>query len=138
MLATFQYIFIKEHVFMDSFRGIWLHGALEITSMVVEAFAGFILGGSLLFPKTYSRINAMKRGFKTGLKIFIATTPFTIVAGFIEGFITRYAKEMPDVLNYLIIFGTLFCIIYYFFIYPKKVSNKHTNLLNSTTHVTTV
>lgn len=124
MLGAFQYLFIKENAFMDSFRGIWLHGAMEITSMVVEAFAGFILGGSILFPKTFSRINSLKIGFKNGLKIFVATVPFTIFAGFIEGFVTRYAKEMPDVLNYIIIFGTLFLIIYYFFIYPRKVYKK--------------
>lgn len=124
MLGAFQYLFIKENAFMDSFRGIWLHGAMEITGMVVEAFAGFILGGSILFPKTFSRINSLKIGFKNGLKIFVATVPFTIFAGFIEGFVTRYAKEMPDVLNYIIIFGTLFLIIYYFFIYPRKVYKK--------------
>jgi uncharacterized membrane protein SpoIIM required for sporulation len=121
MLGSFQYLFIQENVFMDSFRGIWLHGAMEITGMVVEAFAGFILGGSILFPKTFSRLNSFKTGFKNGLKIYIATIPFTIFAGFIEGFITRYTKIMPDILNYIIIFGTLFIIVYYFFIYPKKV-----------------
>lgn len=124
MLGSFQYLFIRENVFMDSFRGIWLHGAMEITSMVLEAFAGFILGGSILFPKTFSRINSLKRGFTAGLKIYIATVPFTIAAGFIEGYVTRYAKSMPDVLNYIIIFGTLGLIVYYFFIYPFKVHNQ--------------
>ncbi|MTG97156.1 MULTISPECIES: stage II sporulation protein M [Myroides] len=124
MLGTFQYLFVQHNAFMDSFRGIWLHGAMEITAMVIEAFAGFIFGGSLLFPKTFSRMNSFKIGFKAGFKIFIATIPFTIAAGFIEGYITRYAKEMPDIINYLIIFGTLAIIVYYFFIYPYKVHRK--------------
>lgn len=123
MLGAFQYFFIQHNTFMESFRGIWLHGALEITSMIIEAFAGFILGGSILFPKTFSRIHSLKRGFKNGLKIFLATVPFTIIAGFIEGFITRYAQQMPDIINYLTIFGTFSLIFYYFIIYPKKVYN---------------
>lgn len=124
MVGAFQYMFIKENAFMDSFRGIWLHGAIEITGIIIEAFAGFVLGGSILFPKTYSRKDSFIIGFRNGFKIFIAMVPFIITAAFIEGFITRYAKEMPDVLNYLIIFGTFAVIIYYFFIYPKKVYSK--------------
>ncbi|MDR0230059.1 MAG: stage II sporulation protein M [Flavobacteriaceae bacterium] len=129
MLGAFQYLFIQQNAFMDSLRGIWLHGAMEITGMVLEGFAGFVLGGSILFPKTFSRINSFKIGFSTGLKIYIATIPFTIMAGFIEGFITRYAKSMPDVMNYLIIFGTLGLIVFYFFIYPFKVAKQQKRTL---------
>ncbi len=125
MVGAFQYMFIKENVFMDSFRGIWLHGAIEITGIIIEAFAGFVFGASLLFPKTYSRKNSFKIGFKNGFKIFIAMVPFIIFAAFIEGFVTRYAKEMPDILNYLIIFSTFSLIVFYFFIYPKRVYKKH-------------
>ena len=124
MLGTFQFLFIKERSFLDSFKGIWLHGAMEITAMVIEAFAGFIIASSILFPKTFSRINSLKKGFKDAFIVFVATIPFTVFAGFIEGFITRYAKEMPDFLNYLIIFGSFSVIVFYFFIFPKKVYNK--------------
>lgn len=124
MLGTFQYLFVNENAFMDSVRGIWLHGALEITAMIVEAFAGFILGASLLFPKTLSRMNSLKIGFKDALTVFIATLPFTIFAGFIEGYITRYAKEMPDIVNYMIILSTFSLIFFYFFIYPQRIAKK--------------
>lgn len=124
MLGTFQYFFVNEHAFMDSVRGIWLHGALEITAMVVEAFAGIVLGASMLFPKTLSRLNSLKIGFKDALAIFIATVPFTVLAGFIEGFITRHAKAMPDILNYAIILGTFSLIFFYFFLYPKRLAKK--------------
>lgn len=124
MLGTFQYLFIQEGQFTSSFQGIWLHGAMEIFSMVIEAFAGFILGASILFPKTFSRLESFKTEFKNGFKIYIATVPFTIFAGFIEGFVTRYSQSMPDILNYIIIFGTFTLIFYYFVIYPKKVYKK--------------
>lgn len=51
MLGTFQYFFQQQGVLGDSMRGIWIHGAFEISAMVIEATAGFILGASLLFPK---------------------------------------------------------------------------------------
>lgn len=124
MLGSFQYFFYEEGVFMESVRGIWLHGSMEIFAIVIESAAGFILGASILFPKTYSRLNSFKIGFRNSFKIYISTIPFTIFAGIIEGYITRYAQAMPDILNYLIIFGTLGLISYYYLIYPKKVYQK--------------
>lgn len=80
-------------------RGIWIHGAFEISAMVIEATAGFILGASLLFPKTYSRLNSFKIGFRNSFKIFVSTIPFTIFAGILEGFVTRYALQMPLIID---------------------------------------
>lgn len=131
MLGSFQYFFIQQKEFTASFKGIWLHGTLEIAALIIEGAAGYIVGGSLLFPKTFSRLNAFKIGFKNAFKIVLTTIPLTILAGFIEGYITRYAKEMPDLLNYLIIFLSLGFIVFYYIIYPivlhqslhKKSSN---------------
>lgn len=124
MLGSFQYFFHQHGALKESARGIWLHGVFEIFSMVVEAMAGLILGASILFPKTYSRFNSFKIGFKDAFKIFLSTVPFTVIAGIIEGFVTRYALKMPEILNILIIFGTLSLIGYYYFIYPYIVSRK--------------
>ena len=41
-------------------------------------------------------MNSFKIGFKNSFKIFLSTVPFTIAAGFLEGFITRYSDEMPN------------------------------------------
>jgi len=51
----------------------------------------------------------------------ISTFPFTIAAGFLEGFITRYSNVMPNFLALLIILGTLSVISFYYLIYPYKV-----------------
>lgn len=127
MLGSFQYFFQTQGVLGQSMRGIWVHGAFEISSMIVEAFAGFVLGASILFPKTYSRIASFKIGFKNSFKIFLSTLPFTIVAGILEGFVTRFALKMPLALNLMIIFGTLGTIVFYYAIYPKWVYNKNKN-----------
>jgi uncharacterized membrane protein SpoIIM required for sporulation len=124
MLGSFQYFFYQEGVFWESVRGIWIHGSMEIFAMVIEAAAGFVLGASILFPNTFSRLNSFKIGFKNSFKIFLSTMPFTLAAGFLEGFITRYSIDMPRVLNVFIILSTLSAISYYYLIYPFIVNKK--------------
>lgn len=124
MLGTFQYFFVEYGVFKESLRGIWLHGTFEIFSMVVEACAGLVLGGSILFPQSYSRLDAFKIGFRDSFKIFFSTLPFTCIAGIIEGYITRYALEMPAIFNTVIIFTCFGIITFYYFVYPFIVKNK--------------
>jgi uncharacterized membrane protein SpoIIM required for sporulation len=124
MLGSFQYFFFQQGVFWKSVRGIWIHGAMEIFGIVIETAAGYILGASILFPKTYSRMNSFKIGFKNSFKIFLSTVPFTIAAGFLEGFITRYAINMPNWLSSFIILFTLAIISFYYLIYPFIVHKK--------------
>ena len=124
MLGAFQYFFYQQGVFWESVRGIWIHGAMEIFGIVIESTAGFILGASILFPKTYSRVNSLKIGFKNSFKIFISTVPFTIAAGFLEGFITRYSIDMPHWLSVLIILSTLALISFYYLVFPFIVHKK--------------
>ena len=124
MLGSFQYFFFQQGVFWKSVRGIWIHGSMEIFAIVIETAAGYILGASILFPKTYSRMNSFKIGFKNSFKIFLSTVPFTIAAGFLEGFITRYSIDMPNWLSSFIILFTLAIIAFYYLIYPFIVHNK--------------
>ena len=124
MLGSFQYFFYEQGVFWKSVRGIWIHGSMEIFAIVIETTAGFILGASILFPKTFSRMNSFKIGFKNSFKIFLSTFPFTISAGFLEGFITRYSIDMPNWLSSFIILFTLAIISFYYLIYPFIVHKK--------------
>ncbi len=123
MLGSFQYFFYEKEVFWESVRGIWIHGSMEIFAIVIEAAAGLILGASILFPGTYSRLDSFKKGAKIGIKILISTFPFTFAAGFLEGFVTRYSNVMPNWLSVLIILCTLGFISYYYLIYPFRVHN---------------
>jgi uncharacterized membrane protein SpoIIM required for sporulation len=124
MLGSFQYFFYQQGVFWESVQGIWIHGSMEIFAIVIESACGFILGASILFPRTFSRLNSFKIGFKDSLKIFLGTVPFTIAAGILEGFVTRYSLEMPNWLNVFIIVSTLSLISFYFLIYPTIVHKK--------------
>jgi uncharacterized membrane protein SpoIIM required for sporulation len=124
MLGSFQYFFYERGVFWESVRGIWIHGCMEIFAIVIEAAAGLMFGAALLFPKTFSRAASLKNGFKNGMKVWFSTIPFTIAAGLLEGFVTRYSPVMPRLLNVFIILFTLALISFYYLVYPFIVNKK--------------
>jgi uncharacterized membrane protein SpoIIM required for sporulation len=121
MLGSFQYFFYEQGILWESARTIWIHGTIEISVIIVAGCGGIVLGNSLIFPGTYSRLDSFKIGVKSGLKILLSTLPFFVVAGFLEGFITRIT-DMPDSISLLIIIGSLCTIIFYYVIYPIKLN----------------
>lgn len=123
MLGCFQYFFYQKGLFWDSFLTIWIHGTLEIWAIIVAGAAGLILGNSFLFIGTYPRVYSLKKGAREGMKMVFGLVPFFIIAGFLEGFVTRYT-EMPNVFRALIIFISLSIIVWYFFIYPNQLVRK--------------
>ncbi len=127
MLGSFQYFFYEKGMLWESARTIWIHGTIEISVIIIAACAGLVLGNSILFPGTFTRLQSFVRGAKDGLKIMLSTVPFFIIAGFLEGFVTRHT-EMPDWLAILIIGSSLFLIIYYYVLYPLKLKKKFMSL----------
>ncbi len=123
MLGSFQYFFYEKGLLWESVRTIWIHGTIEISVIIIAGCAGLVLANGMLFPGTYSRLASFKRGVINGLKILVSTIPFFIVAGFLEGFVTRHT-EMPDWLAILIIVGSLSLIIFYYVIYPSQLHKK--------------
>lgn len=127
MLGAFMTFFYTKGVLFEASKAVWLHGTIEISVIVVAGCAGLIMGNSILFPKTFSRRVSFMKGAKDGLKVVVSTIPFFIIAGFIEGFITRHS-HMPLWLAMTIIFGSLALIVYYYIIYPivltKTITHK--------------
>jgi len=127
MLGSFQYFFFSKGLGFQSVLVIWIHGTLEISAIVLAGAAGLILGNSLLFPKTYTRMASVLKGAKDGLKIVIGLIPIFIVAAFFESFVTRHT-EMPMWLSMFILLSSAAFIIWYVFIYPIKIYNKQATL----------
>ncbi|GGE19740.1 stage II sporulation protein M [Psychroflexus salis] len=123
MLGSFQYFFYDQGLLWESARTIWIHGTIEISVIIIATCAGIVVGKGMLFPGTYSRLQSFINGVKSGLKIVISTVPFFIVAGFLEGFVTRYT-QMPDALAICIILASLFLIIYYYVLHPIQLNKK--------------
>ncbi|MDT0556588.1 stage II sporulation protein M [Patiriisocius hiemis] len=124
MLGAFFAFFYNRDLLFEASKTIWLHGTIEISVIVIAGCAGLIMGNSILFPKTYSRKVSFVKGAKDGLKVVVSTIPFFIIAGFIEGFITRYSN-MPVWLAMTIIFSSLALIIFYYIIYPIRLNRNY-------------
>lgn len=125
MVAVFQSFFYQQNTLFDSVKGIWIHGTYEIFAMIIEAAAGYIIGASILFSGTLSRFDSFKKGLKDAFFIFLSTIPFTLAAGFLEGYVTRYYNVFPTVLCFAIILLCLLTISYYYLVYPFRVATKH-------------
>ncbi len=123
MLGSFQYFCYQQGALKESLLTLWLHGTIEISVCIIAGCAGLVLGNSILFPGTYSRLESFKRGAIQGLKIVIGTVPFFIVAATIESFVTRHARA-SQLFDGILIFLSLTLIIWYFIIYPIQLNRK--------------
>ena len=123
MLGAFQYYFFSKGLGWKSVLVIWIHGTLEISSIIIAGAAGLVLAKSLLFPGTYKRFPSLKRGAKDGVKMMIGLVPVFVAAAFLEGFVTRYS-QMPVWLSLFILISSAVFIIWYFIIYPVRISNR--------------
>lgn len=117
MLGVFQYFFYERGLFWTSFLTIWIHGTLEISAIIIAGAAGLVMGNSVLFPQTYSRIDSFIRGAKKGVKMLLGLVPVFIMAGFLEGYVTRHT-EMPTWSKIAIIGGSACVVLFYFVLYP--------------------
>jgi len=118
MIGAFQYFFIERGLFWESFLTVWTHGTLEISAIIIAGAAGITMGRGLAFPGTYSRFQSFQQSARRGLKILIGIAPIIILAGFIEGYLTRYT-DTPDIIRGLFIAVCLAFILIYFVWYPR-------------------
>lgn len=123
MVGAFTTFFAQYGVFGASTMAIMQHGTLELSTIVIEGAAGIVMGNAWLFPGTYSRIESFKRGAKRGFYIAVSAMPVTVMAGFIEGFITRHVEAPLWLRSAVILFSALF-IIYYYIVFPVVVHRK--------------
>ena len=123
MVGAFQYFFIREGVYLDSLLTIWLHGAIEISCIVIAGAAGIHLGRGMLFPGTYTRMQGLQLSARRALLIYLSIAPLIIIAGFIEGFITRYS-DAPYIIRALLILFSFAFMIGYFVWYPWRKARR--------------
>lgn len=122
-LACFMFFFIKRDVGFNSFTSIFMHGAIEISSLIITGAAGFIMGKGLLFPGNYGRFQSFQMSAKRGIKIILSLMPFFLFAAFIEGYITRLTNISP-ILRLVFVLLCFVFVAFYFFIYPRFVVKK--------------
>ena len=123
MVGVFDQFFAARGLGTQFFLVVFVHGTLELTAIIIAGAAGVVLGKSFLFPGTIKRIDAFKQGSKDGVKLMIGLIPVFALAAFFEGFITRLYNDL-SVLTSLISSVSVLFIIWYFVVYPARLSRK--------------
>ncbi|MGA6119616.1 stage II sporulation protein M [Sphingobacterium anhuiense] len=121
MLGAFHYMFYEYGVLQKAMSAIWIHGTIEISVIIIAGGCGLMLGNSFLFPKSYSRMESFIRAAKLSMKVLASTIPFFILAGTLEGFVTRY-YHISMTMCLLIIIITLVMILYYYILRPFQLA----------------
>jgi uncharacterized membrane protein SpoIIM required for sporulation len=134
MLGCFQSIFFSQGLGWQSVLVIWIHGTIEISSIVIAGCAGIILGSGWLFPGTYTRKESFLRRAKDAIKICISLIPFFIIAAFFESYVTHlmsntFEKNSTDIglpvpFSIIILVGSFILILWYFVLYPIRLHNE--------------
>jgi len=117
MIGAFQAMLHQYGVWGESMLALFLHGTLELSAIIVTGAAGLSIGSGWLIPGSYSRMEAFRRSARRGLRIVIGTVPIFILAGFIEGFLTRHT-EQPDSLRITWISISAVFVIFYYIVLP--------------------
>jgi uncharacterized membrane protein SpoIIM required for sporulation len=133
MVGSFEYMFFAKGLGWESIMVIWIHGTIEMLSIVVAGAAGLIVGSSILFPGTFSRFQSFKRGIRDALKIALALIPLFMVAALLESYVTyqmgntfsnKPGTGMPVWMGAIILAGSLYFMCWYFIWYPIAVSRR--------------
>jgi uncharacterized membrane protein SpoIIM required for sporulation len=65
------------------------HGIIELSCIAVTAAAGMRMGYAIVAPGPRPRMRALAEEARSSIAIVIGTVPWVILAGLIEGFVTR-------------------------------------------------
>lgn len=125
MVGVFQYFFKMKGLLLTSFLTIWIHGAFEISAIVIASGAGFTLGHGILFPGSYTRLQALQMSGMRGIRIMLSLIPIFIIAGFLESYVTRNYQVLPDWSKWMIVLFSFAMILFYYVIYPLLVARKY-------------
>ncbi len=121
MVGAFLGFFIERGLTSLALGTIFIHGALELSAIVIAGAAGIVLGNSFLFPGTYSRMTSLQEGAKRSLKIIIGLVPVFIVAALLESYVTRHYLVLGNYGRGVIIILSFAYIIWYYIYYPLKL-----------------
>ncbi len=124
MVGAFLGFFQQYNLFWEAVPIVYIHGTLELSALVLGGGAGLMLGNSLLFPGTYTRLQSLQFAARKSVKIMVGLVPIIILAAFLESFVTRLT-QMPLIIKLLIIIASLGFIMGYYIFFPYYLSKRH-------------
>jgi uncharacterized membrane protein SpoIIM required for sporulation len=84
------------------------HGVLELSCVVVAGAAGLRLGWALVEPGRLKRTEALVREGRRSVDIVLGTAPWLVVAGVIEGFVSRQGRAAVPMAVVGLLVGALY------------------------------
>jgi uncharacterized membrane protein SpoIIM required for sporulation len=124
MVGAFLQFFVQHSLGSVAFSTILLHGAMELTAIIIAGGTGLMLGSAVLFPGTFTRGYYVTHQARQALKVIVGVTPFIILAAVIESYVTGKYQEMSLVLKVSIILGTLIVMLLYLFSSNKSKTHE--------------
>lgn len=135
MLGVFQYFFKLKGLLLTSFLTIWIHGAFEISAIIIASGAGFTLGHGLLFPGSYTRLQSLQMSGMRGIRMMLSLVPIFVLAGFLESYVTRNYQALPDWSKWGIVLFSFGFILFYYILYPIMVARKYPEKVYATSQI---
>lgn len=117
MVGTFMGLFAKYNQLPTATLGIWIHGTLEISAIVIGCGAAIRVTEAVLHPHTYPRMEAFVRGVRQAVLVAIGMVPLLLVAALLEGYVTRFYATSA-LLNLSIILASAAFVVWYVVIWP--------------------
>lgn len=114
--AFISYFWVRE-VPGDQIINVFIHGTFELSAIIIATGAGIVLGNGMLFPGSLTRKDALVKSAKHSIFIMIGLIPVFIVAGILEGYLTRM-YQMDTSLKVLVVVLSAFVILAYYVVYP--------------------
>lgn len=124
MVGAFHQMFYEYGVMTEAMTAIWIHGTIELSVIVIAGGCGIALGNSILFPRSYTRLASFKRASKTASMVLVSTVPFFIIAGFLEGYVTRFYQVSVSMCIGIILLS-IAAIGYYYVVRPYQLAKLH-------------
>lgn len=91
---------------------VFAHGVIELTCIVVAAAAGMRMGWALVDPGPRTRGAALAAEAREAVVIVLGTAPWLVLAGFIEGFVTRSGFGLgPGIALGLLVGGAYWALV---------------------------
>jgi uncharacterized membrane protein SpoIIM required for sporulation len=126
MVGAFLQFFSQHGLIGTALSTIMLHGAMELTAIVVAGGCGLMLGSAVLFPGTYARSVYVLAQARNALKIILGVVPFILAAALIESYITRLYQDISDTLRIAMILATFALMLLYLFSGRRKTTYEDT------------
>jgi uncharacterized membrane protein SpoIIM required for sporulation len=125
LVGVFHGLFFQHGDFARHLLGVYIHGAFELSELVVACAAGLAIGRQWILPGTLPRKAAFISAARSALIVLAGMIPFIFAAALLESYVTRFEGTLPLWLNLFVIVGSFFLIWWYVWLLPIQIKKRY-------------